>query len=654
MSQTGPMRLGISFGYQDWGTGLSSAIALAQEADRLGYESGWVAEAYGTDAITPIIMQQTTGTLVGKTNDHQPSCTPNVGTDVIYTLTVPQLESLTLDTEGSVVDTVLSFMGNDCIEPSIACDDDGGVAIGAALIQRGFTPPGTYTIAVDADTTTPAGYTLNVHGVISPGQSCESSLVATGVLDCSLGFACDGPVGMRTCRLAQCFDGQDNNGDGKTDFPADPGCTSFSDNTEATGCPGSSCPVCSDGVDNDGDGATDYPADGSCASASGSNEACTQSEPVGAITQPVTMGNTATAFNDYTPVCGSTTHSAPDQAFELTVPALATLSLNLVGFDTAHTLLDATCGGTPIACSDPALMTRTNVPAGTYYVIVDGYSTASGPWTLTTSGTVAPGGSCEGALFQSGAFTCSDGYACAGPIGSRTCAPTVCNDMMDNDGDSKMDFPADPGCTSINDNDETDDCSPTVGPNCPACANGLDDDSDTQIDYPMDTRCPSASFFVEDFCPMEADIAGMVIAPTTTGTLANKANNFTQSCQSNTGNDISYGLHLPVPVASLQVDTLSSIASDTVLSVWNVGCTAQLGCDDDGDPVGLRSLLILSNVPAGDYAIQIDGFGSGNNTGVTLNVRGTVAAGTACTDALFAAGVLFCPTGTSCTAGTCQ
>jgi len=46
------MRLGISFGYQDWGAGLPGAIALAQEADRLGYHSGWVAEAYGTDAIT--------------------------------------------------------------------------------------------------------------------------------------------------------------------------------------------------------------------------------------------------------------------------------------------------------------------------------------------------------------------------------------------------------------------------------------------------------------------------------------------------------------------------------------------------------------------------------------------------------------------------
>jgi len=48
------MRLGINFGYQDWGAGLAGAIELAQEADRLGFHSGWSAEAYGTDAVTPI------------------------------------------------------------------------------------------------------------------------------------------------------------------------------------------------------------------------------------------------------------------------------------------------------------------------------------------------------------------------------------------------------------------------------------------------------------------------------------------------------------------------------------------------------------------------------------------------------------------------
>jgi F420-dependent oxidoreductase-like protein len=48
------MRLGINFGYQDWGAGLSTAVSLAQEADRLGYHSAWTAEAYGTDCVTPL------------------------------------------------------------------------------------------------------------------------------------------------------------------------------------------------------------------------------------------------------------------------------------------------------------------------------------------------------------------------------------------------------------------------------------------------------------------------------------------------------------------------------------------------------------------------------------------------------------------------
>jgi F420-dependent oxidoreductase-like protein len=48
------MRLGMNFGYQDWGAGLGTAVAQAQEAERLGYDSVWTAEAYGTDCVTPL------------------------------------------------------------------------------------------------------------------------------------------------------------------------------------------------------------------------------------------------------------------------------------------------------------------------------------------------------------------------------------------------------------------------------------------------------------------------------------------------------------------------------------------------------------------------------------------------------------------------
>jgi len=47
------MRLGLNFGY--WGSDASDNIAIAQEAERLGYHSLWTAEAYGSDAVTPLV-----------------------------------------------------------------------------------------------------------------------------------------------------------------------------------------------------------------------------------------------------------------------------------------------------------------------------------------------------------------------------------------------------------------------------------------------------------------------------------------------------------------------------------------------------------------------------------------------------------------------
>jgi F420-dependent oxidoreductase-like protein len=60
------MRLGLSLGY--WGMGNNADnLALAREADRLGYSVAWAAEAYGSDAATVLafVAAQTTTMDVG-------------------------------------------------------------------------------------------------------------------------------------------------------------------------------------------------------------------------------------------------------------------------------------------------------------------------------------------------------------------------------------------------------------------------------------------------------------------------------------------------------------------------------------------------------------------------------------------------------------
>jgi len=70
------MRLGLNFGY--WGSGVTDSVALAQEAERLGYDSLWTAEAYGSDAVTPIVWlaAKTEKIKVGTAIMQMPARTP--------------------------------------------------------------------------------------------------------------------------------------------------------------------------------------------------------------------------------------------------------------------------------------------------------------------------------------------------------------------------------------------------------------------------------------------------------------------------------------------------------------------------------------------------------------------------------------------------
>lgn len=59
----------------------------------------------------------------------------------------------------------------------------------------------------------------------------------------------------------------------------------------------------------------------------------------------------------------------------------------------------------------------------------------------------------------------------------------VCSDGIDNDRDGLTDFPADPGCTSANDDSETQPIAPKQ------CGDGIDNDGDGYIDFLQDPGC---------------------------------------------------------------------------------------------------------------------------------------------------------------------
>lgn len=72
------MKLGLNLGYAPPGTNPADLVPLAQEAERLGYDSVWAAEAWGTDAVSVLawIAARTSRIKVGSAIMQIPGRTP--------------------------------------------------------------------------------------------------------------------------------------------------------------------------------------------------------------------------------------------------------------------------------------------------------------------------------------------------------------------------------------------------------------------------------------------------------------------------------------------------------------------------------------------------------------------------------------------------
>src|SRR5262249_25142435 len=143
---------------------------------------------------------------------------------------------------GTAFDTVLSVLTAACHQPDLACNDDDAAGT-TSTVTVGSLEAGTYMVIVDSyNNTTPGPFTLTLSGELAPGDSCEPADTFGGALVCPSTSPCVGTAGMRKCQVTQCNDGIDNDGDGKIDFPDDPGCTDPYDTTETDGCPsGAGC-----------------------------------------------------------------------------------------------------------------------------------------------------------------------------------------------------------------------------------------------------------------------------------------------------------------------------------------------------------------------------------------------------------------------------
>ena len=626
-----------------------------------------------TDPVRPLVTPTLTGqTFNALANDFDLGCLVPDGRDEVYRVRVDfPIDMLRIDTIGAApnnADTAVGIRNPSCAAVDAVCDDNGGggVASQATLIAPAV---GDYFVIVDdKGVAAPAPYNLRVTGHYLDNARCNPVSPFT----CNAGFTCLGAAGAETCTGAACNDLTDADGDGQNGFPGDPGCSSTSDNDETDDChlpngpAGPMCPQCGNRLDDDMDGLIDYPADPACTAASTNSELapCTSMDPVIVYTTPVQGATTMGKANDIDLTCGV---DGRDDIYRILVNRpLVSLSADTFASDTntAVAIRRGTCNGaTDLNCgtnnfgTNDARATITNVMPGEYFAIVDDLNTATPTlYNLNVRGVLMGAAPCT----PGSTFVCDTGFNCLGPPGNTVCSPGVCNDNVDADGDGRVGFPSDPGCTDTSDTSEADDCNlpgGPPGPMCPQCANGLDDDNDTFVDYPNDIGCTSASKATEVDCAAETDPVIQVTVPLFMGNTTGLTNNFNSVCSTSfspTSPDRVHILTLPVPVTSLLMDTENS-AFDTVLIFGPPACTPQIECDDDDGVTGNNSLIQRGATAAGTYTIVVDGFSSGFGA-YNLHVVGTAAAGTACTSPLFASGVLVCAAGTSCNAGTgvCQ
>jgi hypothetical protein len=231
-------------------------------------------------------------------------------------------------------------------------------------------------------------------------------------------------------RLALCSNHIDDDGDGKVDFRADPGCRGVNDNNgEVDPVP---LPACSDGIDNDLDGKIDYPAEPGCPSAANNNEA-----------------NPAVA-----PACSDGIDNDGDGKIDYPADPGCNWAADVEADRACSDGIDNDSDGKVDFPNDPGCANVNDANEADPPQCDDGIDNdADGTLDFGVVAGQTPDTDCASA---------TDTVEAPAPLPPPR--PAQCSDGLDNDLDGKIDFPADRGCFSALDDDETDPPAPPSPP----------------------------------------------------------------------------------------------------------------------------------------------------------------------------------------------
>ena len=200
-------------------------------------------------------------------------------------------------------------------------------------------------------------------------------------------FAIENPFNVNITAeslIVECNDGEDNDMDGAVDSD-DLGCSATNDDSEGTDAePDFEAPECGDGIDNDMDGETDYPNDSVCATAGSENEApfCNLYDRalrvISESTAESLVFDTTGLTNNYT---RNTSATGPEIPFAIELAEESDVTITFSSdIDSYVHVRQGLCDGVNTydydddsAGNRDPLLEMTGVPAGLYYVFVDGF-----------------------------------------------------------------------------------------------------------------------------------------------------------------------------------------------------------------------------------------------------------------------------------------